>query len=116
MKLRRCLSEEFKGKSKIDQAPDRKQKRRREIREMSRLAFKGWCQKHCGRIKYKDVVFEESEQDSWDCISQRAQISKESKNFMKQLANFEPSSIRSGQAVESRYSVIKPNSISKKEA
>ena len=77
---------------------------------MSRLAFRDWCQKHLRSIRLQNVVEEQSEHDSWEYLSQRAKISKESSEFIMQLRQLRFGSIQSGSFVQSRYSVIKPKS------
>ena len=70
-KPHRSKSETIKTKSSIDHASEVKMKRRREIREMSRLAFKDWCEKHLRNIRLQKVMEEQSEHDSWEYFSQR---------------------------------------------
>ena len=82
--LKRSKTVEIKSKSSSMKRVSSKAKikRRIEIREMSRLAFRDWCQKHLRSIRLQNVVEEQSEHDSWEYLSQRAKISKESSEFI----------------------------------
>ena len=78
----RSKTVEIKSKPSIKIVINPKTKRRMQIREMSRHAFRKWCKIHLRSIRLQNVAEEPSEQDSWDYISQRGQISKESNKFM----------------------------------
>ena len=86
---KRSNSVEIKSKPSIKIViKNPKTKRRMEIREMSRRAFRSWCKKHLRSIQLQNVAEEQSEHDSWEYISQRGQKNKESNKFMMQLRQF----------------------------
>jgi len=93
---KRSSSEEIKSKTTIERVSKGTTQRRMEIRKMSRLAFKEWCQKYLKRNRLQFVLEETSEHDSWEYISQRGQTNKESSKWMMQLKQLKFSSIQSG--------------------